>query len=85
MTKASAKTKRTVAIVRADLNHIKDTLRSAAHDMTQNVKERTDDFQDKWADKISDQPFKFVAIAALSGAVVGFLMRGRKNHSHYDD
>lgn len=81
MNKAS---KHTAAVLKADLSHIKNTLALAARDMKKNVMNRSDELQDQLSDKISDQPFKSVAIAALSGIILGFIMRGRK-HSRYRD
>ena len=74
------KTKAAAQSVKADLNHIKHTLQLAAREVSNNIKQRRADWQDQVVDKITDKPLKTVAIALFSGVVVGFIMRGKRNH-----
>jgi ElaB/YqjD/DUF883 family membrane-anchored ribosome-binding protein len=77
--------KHAAQILRAELKHMKGALALAAKDVKQNVKQKSDDIQDKMVNSIVEKPFKAMGIAILSGMVLGLMMRRHKHRNSYDD
>lgn len=78
-------------ILRHDLGKIRDAIALTAKDFgdqtknslshsLENIKDKSVDLQDSVANYVGDKPFKALALAILSGFILGASMRKKKRH-----